>query len=46
MLPNTEKQEAAAKGYQQQSGGAPPTKHLNVSKKKNKIPSPGSSIIN
>lgn len=37
MLPNTEKQEAAAKGYQQQSGGAPPTKHLNVSKKKIKF---------
>lgn len=36
MLTNTEKQAAAAKGYQQQSGGASPTKHLNVSKKKKK----------
>lgn len=31
MLPNTEKQTAAAKAYQQQSGDAQPTKHLNVS---------------
>lgn len=36
MLPNTEKQTAAAKGYQQQSRGALPTKHLNASKKKKK----------